>query len=164
MLTGFLSNESSSKKFANLFAESLLEAIDEGLLAKGLIVFLRGDLGTGKTFFCRALIQTFLPEQKVKSPTYSIVESYQLLLGEIQHFDLYRVVQAEELELLGIRNLLAESFCSLIEWPENGLGVLPAKADIEIEFNYQEEARKFVVNSFSDKGLAVIKGLTKKIA
>ncbi len=159
MITGFLKNETYSKDFAKLCAKSLTHI----KLNKGFIIFLQGDLGSGKTFFCRSLIQSYLPAQKVKSPTYTLVESYTTDLGIIQHFDLYRVCDAEELEFLGIRDLLSDSFCTLIEWAEKGTGVLPKHPDIEITFKYNKKARNFIVKAFSEEGFKLVKVLAQKL-
>lgn len=164
----FLKDEKASKQFACSFAASLsIMAVSEN----GLVFFLQGDLGAGKSFFTRSVIQSYSSELMVKSPTYTLLESYDLpinLIGDsykkVQHFDLYRLCDSEELEYLGIRELLSESFCSFIEWPDKGEGVLPAKPDLEFVFEYQDESRSVTVNPYTDRGVELVKILTEKLA
>ena len=143
-----LLNESESIDFAREIAW-LVEK--NGDFKDGLMVYLYGDLGAGKSFFSRAFVQYFIPGQKVKSPTYTIVESYNYSINTIHHLDLYRLCDPEELEYLAIRDLLKKNYVALIEWPQKGAPILP-KADVELEFVYQDEGRKVVVKGVSDKG------------
>jgi tRNA threonylcarbamoyladenosine biosynthesis protein TsaE len=166
LLTGYLKDEAESTRFARAFAEVMEAEIAD----PGFIVFLQGDLGAGKSFFARAFIQYYLPEQKVKSPTYTLVESYELptkasnkFHKKVQHYDLYRLCSSEELEFIGVRDLLAESYCSLIEWADKGFGVLPPNPDIEIVFDYKDESRVFLVKSFSCVGLKLLVRLQEKL-
>ena len=94
------------------------------------IIYLIGDLGTGKTTFAQSFIQ-FFNFDRVKSPTYSLVESYQNEVANIHHFDCYRLSDPEELDYIGIREYLSPGSIQLIEWPELGKGAI-AKADISI--------------------------------
>lgn len=127
-----LENESQTILFAQCLARAYQSCFSSH---QGLVVYLKGDLGAGKSFFSRAFIQFFLPQQKVKSPTYTLVESYQAPFTAIHHFDLYRLGDPEELEYLAIRELLMEPFIALIEWPQKGEGVLP-DADLLIELQH----------------------------
>lgn len=154
-----LENEAATKHLASVFAD-LCEA--EKTFDLGWMIYLKGDLGAGKSFFSRAFVQSFLPEQKVKSPTYALVENYQTTFGSIQHFDLYRLCDPEELEFLAIRDLLTAPFVALVEWPSKGEGVLP-DADILIELKVLGEARQVTVSACRVRANPFVKKLTEKV-
>jgi tRNA threonylcarbamoyladenosine biosynthesis protein TsaE len=121
-----LHSEADTQSFALRCAKAFAPAF-----SSGLTVYLEGDLGAGKTSFSRAFVQYFLPQQRVKSPTYTLVESYPTSLGVIYHFDLYRLAEPEELEYLAVRDLLTPPYVALVEWPSKAQGVLP-EFDIKI--------------------------------
>lgn len=155
-----MKNEAESLKFAELIAKSFKKING---FERGLIFYLIGDLGAGKSLFSRGFIQFFIPGQKVKSPTYTIVENYNFSTNTIYHLDLYRLCDPEELEYLAIRDLFSGNFTALVEWPQKGTPVLQA-ADVEIRFEYHEFdvpdetviGRKLELVAVSSKGEALI--------
>ncbi len=94
------------------------------LLPEQGVVYLNGQLGAGKTTLVRAILKAAGYPDHVKSPTFTIVEEYQLPTKRYLHFDLYRLADPEELEWLGIRDYLSDSLL-FIEWPELGKGFIP---------------------------------------
>jgi tRNA threonylcarbamoyladenosine biosynthesis protein TsaE len=98
------------------------------------IVYLHGDLGAGKTTLARGILRGLGYQDKVRSPTYSLVEPYDMEQGAVYHLDLYRLTDPEELEWLGLRDMLSGSSLLLVEWPERGSGQLPA-ADLEVKID-----------------------------
>lgn len=89
-------------------------------------VYLKGDMGAGKTTLCKAILAKLGYEGTVTSPTYNLIQEYELESGVVQHMDLYRLQDPEELEFLAIEDLWTENSLFLIEWPEKGEGALPA--------------------------------------
>ena len=134
--------------------QALLDLAAElgGCAQPGLVIYLRGDLGVGKTVFARGFIKRLGHEGLVKSPTYSLVEPYQINnTFTCYHFDLYRLSEPEELEFTGSRDYFNEQSICLVEWPEKAKGFIP-DADICCELEYDVSGRKITISPSTDKG------------
>ena len=116
-------------------------------------IFLVGNLGMGKTTLSRGIIRGLGHVGAVKSPTFTLVEPYEI--GDIRafHFDLYRLVDPEELEFLGIRDYFDDDALCLIEWPDKGAGFLP-KPDLTITISPQDSGRSLNILSQGSRGEA----------
>jgi tRNA threonylcarbamoyladenosine biosynthesis protein TsaE len=121
------------------------------LASGGAVIYLQGTLGMGKTTLSRAIIQALGWADKVKSPTYTLVESYDLEPLTVAHFDLYRLADPEELEFMGIRDYDQPNTLCLVEWPDRGLGILP-KADLTIELTEHQSGRQLGFTAHSPTG------------
>lgn len=111
------------------------------------VVYLTGELGAGKTVLVRGFLQALGYKDAIKSPTYTLVESYELNGKQIYHFDLYRVANPrEELENIGIRDYFSYPAICLIEWPENGKSMLP-KADIICDIKIINSEREVYIQT-----------------
>lgn len=120
-------------------------------LAEGGVIHLRGELGAGKTTFARALLQALGVGERVKSPTYSLVESYRAGDLDIHHLDLYRIADPGELEWLGLDGLWRPGALVLVEWPQRGGGLLPA-AELDLELRHAGARRDLLATATGPRG------------
>jgi len=145
-----LVGEAATLEFAAKFAS---------LCKPPLIIYLQGDLGAGKTTFARGLITAMGHSGNVKSPTFTLVETYQLSHARLYHFDLYRLNDPHELEYIGLRELVGEDdIICLIEWPDKGGDEVPA-ADLVIQLQYQGDSRSLQTSAKTTKGQKIIDNL-----
>ena len=133
--TIFIEDEAAMMAFGGKLADDLTE---------GGIVLLKGDLGAGKTTLVRGLLRHLGHQGIVKSPTYTLVEPYELKDRKVYHFDLYRLGDPEELEYMGGRDYWECGALCLIEWPEQAKGYLP-EADLTLEISYQDTGRSISI-------------------
>jgi tRNA threonylcarbamoyladenosine biosynthesis protein TsaE len=146
----FLADEAAT----GAFGRELLDAMPADVA--GWTLLLSGELGAGKSTFARAFIRGAGHEGSVPSPTYTLVEPYQLARGSIYHVDLYRVSDEEELRYLGWNEL--DHGCRLVEWPDRAPG-LTARADLSLVFSYAGNGRNVEVTALSDRAQAVVEEL-----
>ena len=150
----------------NIVGEEAMVAFGRSLssrLPKPLIITLQGDLGAGKTTLSRGVLQGLGHKGAVKSPTYTLVEPYKLAVGVVYHFDLYRLVDAEELDYMGFADYLEDAALCLIEWPERGEGFLPP-ADVSTSITHEYRGRLVTVDAHSVRGEALVRNIFRGTA
>lgn len=134
--------------------EAIGRRLATALAGRG-VVYLEGDLGAGKTTLTRGILRGYGHEGAVKSPTYTLVEPYETGGHTIYHFDLYRLTDPEELELLGIRDYCRPDVLALVEWPERGQPLLPPP-DLIITIRAIPDGRDLALVAHTDKGRAAL--------
>ena len=128
--------------------EAATLAFGHGLLAvlKGSpLVFVHGQLGAGKTTLVRGILRALGHSGSVKSPTYTLLEPYEVAGRTVYHFDLYRIGDSEELDFIGMDELLDATAIKIVEWPERGSGRLP-EPDVDIRLSIEGEGRRVEVS------------------
>ena len=125
-------------------------------LRPGLVVFLQGELGAGKTTLTRGILRGLGYQGKVKSPSYNLIELYKISRLYLYHFDFYRFSNPIEWEEAGFRDYFnAESIC-LVEWAEKADGLLP-HADLKFIFKISEEGRNVEIQADTEAGTLCLK-------
>ena len=124
----------------------------------GAVVHLRGELGSGKTTCARSLLHALGVTATVRSPTYTLVDTYSVAELSCVHVDLYRVRSSLEVEELGLRDLTGPGYLMLIEWPEKGGSAVPA-ADLDLQLRYSGDARVAALRAGSGMGEGWLKKL-----
>ncbi len=142
-----IANEEKMEKLGAL----LYDACPEG----GIILYLSGTLGAGKTTFVRGFLREAGYQGKVKSPTYTLVEPYEFEFLTLYHFDFYRLNSPDELEYMGIRDYFQTNAFCLVEWPEKAQALLPP-CDIQVSIDIQTHDRKVTIKANTLRGKDVL--------
>lgn len=153
-----IASAAAMEALGEALGKALSERLAKVVTGGACSIFLRGPLGAGKTTLVRGFLRSMGHSGATRSPTYTLVETYQLGDRDIHHFDLYRLNNPEELENLGIRDYISDHSMSIVEWPERGAGVL-APADIEFNILYDGTARQVFVEAGSPTGRMLVDSL-----
>lgn len=144
-------DESDCERFAQALAQA------PGLMNAS--IELHGALGAGKTSLVRHLLRALGVSGRIKSPSYAVLESYQLPAGEVSHFDFYRFNDPREWEDAGFREIFTAPGLKLSEWPEKATGMLPpATLAIHIEA-LDDDSRRVRVEAGTPEGQVLLSGL-----
>ena len=141
-LSFFLADENATIALAQRLAARL---------KPGMVIYLHGDLGAGKTTLVRGVLNALGYTEKVKSPTYTLVEPYRAAGLDLRHFDLYRLHDEEEWEAAGFRDEFDGHNIFLIEWPEKVQGLIP-RADVGIAFEILAQGRNAEIHANTEMG------------
>ncbi|MCW8883294.1 MAG: tRNA (adenosine(37)-N6)-threonylcarbamoyltransferase complex ATPase subunit type 1 TsaE [Sedimenticola sp.] len=144
-----------------LAQEQIGSALARACTGAGLI-FLKGDLGAGKTTLARGFLRGMGYTGAVKSPTYTLIEPYEINDKNYYHLDLYRLADPDELEFLGLRDLLNEQAVLLVEWPEQGGDALPLP-DLLITIIYKEGGRELSIDAQTSGGERMLESLKDEL-
>jgi tRNA threonylcarbamoyladenosine biosynthesis protein TsaE len=142
----FLSDEQASKQYAQQLAQQLHAP---------LVITFSGDIGAGKTTIIRAILRDLGIQCPIKSPTFSLVESYSCADFSVHHFDLYRIHHEDELEYIGFRDFFSEHSLCFIEWAEHARSSLP-NVDICCTLKVKGSGRELKVTALSVAGQKVV--------
>ena len=123
-------------------------------------VFISGSLGAGKTTLCRGLLHAMGHTGAVKSPTFTLVEPYEIQGVEVSHFDLYRLSDPGELDYIGIEEYFSGKGLCLVEWPEKAAGNLP-QHDLDISIDVLGEKRNISIQAMSLDGETICESLAQ---
>jgi tRNA threonylcarbamoyladenosine biosynthesis protein TsaE len=148
-LSFFLADESATLALAQRL---------RACLKPGMVIYLHGDLGAGKTTLVRGVLNAMGYTGRVKSPTYTLVEPYHIAGLDLRHFDLYRLQHDDEWEAAGFRDEFDGHNIFFIEWPEHALGLIP-QADMEIYFEILPQGRNVVIQTGTLSGRECLKRL-----
>lgn len=145
----------------HMLSEEHLQAIAETLakiVSPPLSLFLYGELGAGKTTFCRSFIQALGVQGRIKSPTYGLIECYEHHDINVLHLDLYRLELPEELIYLGLEDYLTDTTILLVEWPEKAHHYLPPH-DMDCRLEIADSHRNLFLEAKSARGVKILEAL-----
>ena len=137
--------------------EALGRALASGA-GPGRILHLRGELGAGKTTLVRGLLRALGYAGRVKSPTYTLVEPYDLSSLHFYHFDFYRLKDRNEWEQAGFREYFNAASMCVVEWPERAEGLL-GRPDLDVQLLFEGEGRRAHAHGCSESGEAWLSSL-----
>ncbi|MCL6263610.1 tRNA (adenosine(37)-N6)-threonylcarbamoyltransferase complex ATPase subunit type 1 TsaE [Craterilacuibacter sp. RT1T] len=148
--SGYLPDEAATLALGASLAQAIVP---------GTVIFLEGDLGAGKTTLTRGLLQGLGHQGRVKSPTYTLVETYPLASLTAHHFDLYRFNDPEEWEDAGFRELFGHDTLCLVEWPEKAQGLLP-QPHLTLELAVADDGRSYRIHAHDAQGIQCLSRLS----
>lgn len=146
----FLQNEAATQQFARLLAK---------ICKKPLRMYFYGQIGSGKTTFIRAFLHALGVNEKVKSPSFSIIALYEVSGHIIYHVDLYRLADPREIEYLDLVDQINQDTMCCVEWADKGEGYLP-QPDLKFSFSFSNEGRLLNVQAESQVGVKSLSQLT----
>jgi len=155
----FLANEAATLAFGAALAQAI-----SGIEAPhALSIWLHGNLGAGKTTLCRGFLRELGHAGAVKSPTYTLVEPYELVSGQVYHFDFYRLKDPQELEFIGAHEYFAQGRVCLVEWPERGGDRIPPPdlvLELAMELAMENMGRRLTARALGACGEKILAALS----
>jgi tRNA threonylcarbamoyladenosine biosynthesis protein TsaE len=156
MITLFFPDAPGMLEFAARLAKAVASEVGDVPAKTAIIIFLHGPLGAGKTTLARGFLQGLGHYEKVKSPTYTLVEPYIVAGLNVFHFDFYRLQEAKELDHIGIQDYFLSAAICLIEWPEKGGPLLPP-SDLSCHIAFKGHGRELRLEAHSEQGEKILK-------